>query len=420
MRLTMDTMPTVFVRTYLGATDHPDARQLFTQNLPGDNLGNLLYTYAVERQLSASTATVLAEPTRGRGLDPHWMQEHVDHLVIPLANAFRWSFRDRLDALSGLIEQLDLPVTVIGVGAQAAADGTWNPTTRAETDATVRRFVTAVLERGPSIGVRGEFTRDYLLGLGFPADTVEIIGCPSMFLRGPDLALRVGAELSAESRVALNLSPYVAAMGPVIQHHLTRYPRLDYVAQDVHSLGLLMGEEYGGKRADDPLLPTHADHPLIAQGRAWMALNSPTWLAELARYDFSLGSRIHGNIAALLAGTPAFVLAHDSRTLELARYHEIPHRLIGSLDSAADADAARLAAEADFGPTVANHGERFRRYLAFLDQHRLPHIFAPGQSGAGFDAAVAAVDYPPVVWAGRPVPAAVPPRRRLLDRLLRR
>lgn len=416
----MDTMQKVFVRSYLGATDHPSGREVFARNLFGDNLGNLLFTYAVERQLSASTATVLAEPTRGRGLDPHWLQEHVDHLVLPLANAFRWSFRDLLDRLSGLIEQVSLPVTVIGVGAQAAADGTWNPKTSAETDASVRRFVKAVLEHGPSIGVRGEFTRDYLLGLGFPDDAVRIIGCPSMFLRGRDLALRVGPELTAESRVAINLSPYVAAMGPVIQHHLIHYPRLDYVAQDVHSLGLLMGEEYGGKGAGDLLLPTHADHPLIAQGRAWMALNSPTWLAELARYDVSLGTRIHGNIAALLAGTPAFVLAHDSRTLELARYHEIPHRLIGALDAPADADVAALAAAADFGPTVANHGERFGRYVSYLDEHRLPHIFAPGESGAGFDAAVAAVDYPPVVWAGRPVPDDVPRRRRLLDRLRRR
>ena len=101
-------MRTVFVRCYLGATAHPTARQFFARNLPGDNLGNLLFTYAVERQLSASTATVLAEPTRGRGMDPHWLQENVDHLVIPLANAFRWSFRDRLDALSGTLYGSDV------------------------------------------------------------------------------------------------------------------------------------------------------------------------------------------------------------------------------------------------------------------------------------------------------------------------
>lgn len=413
-------MKTVFVRSYLGATARPAAREVFTRNLLGDNLGNLLFTYAVERQLSASTATVLAEPTRGRGMDPHWLQEHVDHVVIPLANAFRWTFRERLDALSGLIERLDLPVTVIGVGAQAAVDGTWNPKTSAETDTAVRRFVSAVLDRGPSIGVRGEFTRDYLLGLGFPDDAVRIIGCPSMFLRGGDVTLRPVPEITAESRIALNLSPYVAAMGPVIQYNLTRYPRLDYVAQDVHSLGLLLGEEYGGKGAGDPLLPTHADHPLIAQGRAWMALSSPTWLAELAHYDLSFGTRIHGNIAALLAGTPGFVLAHDSRTLELARYHEIPHRVIGSLADPSGADVATLAAGADFGPAVSNHGERFRRYVDYLDEHGLAHIFAPGESGARFDAAVAAVDYPPVVRAGRPVPDATPARRRLLERLLRR
>jgi len=414
-------MPNVYVRTYQPATANPTAWEQFEQNLFGDNLGNLLYTFAVERQLASTGHHVQAGPTRGRTLDPGWYHEHVDHLVIPLANAFRWSFRDRLDDLSGLIERLDIPVTVIGVGAQASAAGEWNAQHSDEVDRAVKRFVGALLERGPSVGVRGEFTRDYLLGLGFPDTSVDIIGCPSMFLRGDALPLRPVPELTADSPIALNLSPYVSEMGPIIQHNMERYHRLDYVAQDVHTLGLLLGERYAGKGGGDPLLPTHPEHPLIAGGRAWMALTPTAWLGELGRYDFSFGTRIHGNIAALQAGTPAYVLAHDSRTLELARYHQIPHLVVRSLGDPTLADAAVLAADADYGPAVTGHAERFERYVGFLDRHGLDHVFRPGETGAAaFDAAVAAVDFHPVVRAGVPVPRPSPERRPLRDRVAAR
>jgi hypothetical protein len=210
-------------------------------------------------------------------------------------------------------------------------------------------------------------------------------------------------------------------MGPIIQHNLERYHRLDYVAQDIHSLGLLLGEDYAGKGGGDPLLPTSAEHPLIEQGRAWMALTPTTWLRELARYDFSFGTRIHGNIAALQAGTPGYVLAHDSRTLELARYHEIPHLVVRSLGDPKLADAAVLAADADYGPTVAGHGERFERYVAFLDRHGLEHVFRPGETGAAtFDAAVEAVDFHPVVRAGASLPRPETERRPLRERVAAR
>ena len=103
-------------------------------------------------------------------------------------------------------------------------------------------------------------------------------------------------------------------------------------------------------------------------------LDPPPWFAFLAGRDFAFGSRIHGTIAALIAGTPAVVLAHDSRTLELARYFDIPHRLLRDVDPAT-LDAADLLAEADFGPLVTGHAERYARFVGFLDRHGLDHVF---------------------------------------------
>ena len=79
-------------------------------------------------------------------------------------------------------------------------------------EASVRDFVSAVLDRAPSIGVRGEMTCDYLRGLGYR--DVEVIGCPSMFLNGDRLRvektvphLERDTPISAE-RLALQATPW--------------------------------------------------------------------------------------------------------------------------------------------------------------------------------------------------------------------
>jgi hypothetical protein len=96
----------------------------------------------------------------------------------------------------------------------------------------------------------------------------------------------------------------------------------------------------------------------------------------------------------LLAGTPGLVLAHDSRTLELAEYHQIPWR---RLERDVVLDAADLYAEADWGPMNAAHPSNWERFAAFLGKHGLRHVYDDGESGADFDAALAAVDFPPAV-----------------------
>jgi hypothetical protein len=48
------------------------------------------------------------------------------------------------------------------------------------------------------------------------------------------------------------------------------------------------------------------------------------WLDYLASRDFVIGTRLHGTIAGLLAGTPSVLIVHDSRTREMANIMSIP------------------------------------------------------------------------------------------------
>ena len=386
----------ILLRAYKSPFTAVSGERTFLDDTIGTNAGNLVFSHAAHRILSRVDTTVTGiRDFRGEGAAAR-ADEVADHLVLPLANAFRPSFREELDALTDFVEKLSIPVTVLGVGAQGRLSG--NVSKLSPIAESVVAFMRAVLDRSPNVGVRGEHTREYLADLGFGDEHVEVIGCPSLFLRGPELAVRdASTPLSAGSRIAINVSPYVAKMGPVVLENAARYRNLDYFAQDINTLGLMLGGEYAGSgtNVENPITP---DHVLYREDRMRFCVDPWTWFEELAGYDFSFGTRIHGNIAALLAGTPAVVLAHDSRTLELAEYYEIPHRKIGSLRRTG-ADAAALHEGADWGPLQRGHGARWDRFAGFLHAHGLAHAFEDGGAPDAFDREVARVRFPAPVHA---------------------
>lgn len=411
-------MSRLLVRAHKSPFKVVSPSKALTSNAFGSNVGNLVFGQAAIRLLSTEGATVKTSGMIGKS--PQLVNAEYDHVVIPLANAFRVNYADSLDGLSDLIEKLKVPVTVMGVGAQANIEGEYSKRGLA-LGPTVQRFVRAVLERSPSIGVRGEFTRDYLLGLGFADEQVDIIGCPSMFMDGPSLAkTHTVEELTSSSKVALNISPYVSAMGPISYDLAERYPNVCYFPQDLRTLNLMMRGTYpgeGGRATVESGVPIYLDHPLIATDRIRFCLDPTTWFATLSEFDFSLGTRIHGNIAATLAGTPAMVLAHDSRTLELASYHKIPYRLLPELDRV---DPIELYAEGDWEPMHAEHPVLWDRFTAFLRRHHLKHAFEPGENPQAFNDRLAATRFPaPVGTLMGMEPEALYAMKRELDRLRR-
>jgi Polysaccharide pyruvyl transferase len=388
-------MPRILIRSHKNPFDVADADTTYWQNLIGNNTGNLVFSQAVYRLLSAADAELTT--ARFANCHPRRYSSKFDHVVIPLANAFRSQYLETLDMLSNLIEQLTIPVTVLGVGSQASLEGVHKGANTV--DPATTRFVRAVLNRSPSIGVRGERTRDYLKSLGFGDEHVRVIGCPSMFMYGPDLEVEKKVEsLSHDSPIALNVSPYVPEMGPISLYAAERFPRLVYMAQNLQTLELMLYGSYPDKKLTAMAArgaPVTLDHPLIRSDRVRFFLDPKTWFEHLAKYDFSFGTRIHGTIAALLAGTPAVLLAHDSRTLELAEYHEIPHRTITSIED--DADAISLYAEYDWNRLNKAHPDRWDTFASFLGEHRLTHIYEDGQTASAFDDRLAATEFPPPV-----------------------
>ncbi|MGW7302993.1 polysaccharide pyruvyl transferase family protein [Streptomyces sp. NPDC054829] len=373
------------------------------QDLIGTNTGNLLFSDSAHKMLTTPNTVVTSNGIRTNHSAERAAEinEQYDVFVVPLANAFRPQFQASLDRLSKLIEQLTIPVVVFGVGAQATDDYATDMLKPME--ASVKRFARAVLDRSASIGVRGELTASYLRDHGVPADRIDIIGCPSMFLYGDTFPEIRATEITADSRISINMSPNARPVGDIAglaAHAHARYPNFTYYAQNTVDAELLLwGDTSLESGAQDPF-PMLLTHTLLRENKVRMPLDPKTWIDELRGYDFAYGTRIHGNIAALLAGTPAVVLTHDSRTLELCRYFDIPHRPLSGLP--ADTDPRDLYEAADYSAMIKGHGERFERITAFLTRNGLDNAYQHGDGGAAFEAELAALDLPASmqVWDG--------------------
>ena len=116
-------MPQILIRAHKNPFTVADADTTYRRNLIGNNTGNLVFSQAVYRLLSTSDTVLKTSGLAGN--QRRAINSRFDHVVIPLANAFRLSYVERLDALSTLIEQLTIPVSVLGVGSQASLDGSY-------------------------------------------------------------------------------------------------------------------------------------------------------------------------------------------------------------------------------------------------------------------------------------------------------
>ncbi|GGM23622.1 hypothetical protein GCM10011608_05450 [Micromonospora sonchi] len=362
----------------------------------GSNSGNMLFYSAVFRALSVPDAELVANsyvherPIHlGRYIDR--TNEEFDRFVLPMANSYRDTFLPHLERLAKVIERLKIPVTVVGIGAQLPY-GTEFDTLPDEYKRVVKRFTRAVLDRSASIGVRGEYTARMLKYLGFGDEHVRVIGCPSMFGNGPlGPLVRKVDRLAYDSPMAISYTPKVKGVDRLVEANTTRYPNSVIVPQQHHRLALMLWGENPAK-IGNPRMPIHTEHPLYETDRMRFFVDASTWVEFMAEQHFAFGTRIHGNVAGVLAGTPSVVLAHDSRTVELSEYHGIPYRLYADLPP--DIDAQRLYEEADFDAFEPRQAETFATYVRFLEHNDLEHVFQPGKANPAYDAALAAAKFP--------------------------
>lgn len=302
-----------------------------------------------------------------------------DIAVVQAANQLGAHFTNcsRADRMA----QLEIDVVAIGLGAQSEDDATVPdlPTSVVEW---VRRIVERAPSKTPNLGVRGEFTVQVLEAYGFDG-CAEVVGCPSLFLNpDPNLGRQIAQNIREPRRVAVAAGNENSPKLSRIEASLARLVTATngaYIGQ--HGLTMMKltrgeAEQIGGEDLSwlrDYICPgmslVQFAHWSQTYGNVFFDVSN--WIEYCRRFDFVVGTRIHGTAIALQAGVPALCIAHDSRTLELCRTMKIPY--VQSNDVADGIELDQLLRLVDFDPLEFDKNRRAlcRTYVQFLRNNLL-------------------------------------------------
>ncbi|MDO5126677.1 MAG: polysaccharide pyruvyl transferase family protein [Eubacteriales bacterium] len=343
----------------------------------GTNSGNLLYAYSVLRLLWNEGVEVdmdhyAVEGNRFSETDIDEINRKYSAYILPLADAFRDDFREKLVRYARFIDKLTIPCYVIGVGLRAPYEPDINE--KRSFDEAVKLFVNSVLNKSSLIGVRGMITGSYLEKLGFVEGRhFTVIGCPSMYTYGLNLTQRPLNNLSSDSSIAINYGKhnYALDINRYLYNISNQYPNYIYVAQEIGELrSYVIGTD---NSEENYLFPWGIKHKFYMENKVKFYINPEVWYNDLRKVDFSVGSRLHGNVAAILAGVPVLMINMDARMRELANWHNIPSMPMMKFDW--DISLESYIEKIDVTSHLRTHANNFNHFIDFLDMNGIEHIY---------------------------------------------
>lgn len=341
----------------------------------GENTGNLAFCYAIDRQLGGGLSSFLWH-TPASVIDA---QGGIG--VITLANQLG-AHVDYSYLVKGF-RAIQSPLVGIGLGAQAGSADVVPEVPKGTLD-WIRAIQDRSLHGAPNIGVRGDYSLSVLehYGLGKRA---LVTGCPTLFIN-PDVNL---GGLIASRFVATGTGCVAVSAGHQRWHHLQRIEASlaaiamasggAYVTQSPLEMVTLGRGDFDGldEGTEAALRAYIAPQMSLHEFRAWATshaqafFSAAAWMEYLRRFDFVVGTRIHGVMLGLQSGIPGLCVAHDSRTRELCETMKVPFVMASQVLQGMTRDD--LTTLFDFDPDAfdANRRARARDYVEFLRSNGL-------------------------------------------------
>jgi hypothetical protein len=215
------------------------------------------------------------------------------------------------------------------------------------------------IEERAVIGVRGEYTASVLQSHGIKR--MKVIGCPSVFYGLKD---RIDLKLADKEpkNSCCNFRTFYNALSIPERHFLTYAAnhRWEFVEQTAFQL-----------QAEH----VHSDMSQFRYLNQWLShhehvfFDPDLWADWIKTFDFSIGSRFHGNVIALTNGIPALTMPVDSRMDEMASFFHIPTMSMKDFDMTKPVSYYYEKAD----PTEFNHyyPQRLANFKSFLNENQL-------------------------------------------------
>ena len=304
-------------------------KEIVEKNLFTNNVGNLFFTNSVIRTLLKPGNEIVRYK---KGLDLN----SFDKGILIHANVIRSGCEHVFDYDYNIVSNSNIPFVMMSIGADSNKN--FETSLNDGIKERVKSLFNLMLERTPSIGVRGEYTKRVLVEqCDIDSDKIKVIGCPSVRYFGNNLLKhrREFKPFSNDMKIAVNFTAYHYDLDEAIYlyHVLKNYNNSYVIFTDKVEAEMLWYNKPVPESRQHEVLPTSRNHFVIKEGRGRFCANQKSIMKMLNSFDFSIGSRIHQSIVAILSGCPALLIAHSTRVLEIAQYHKIPYILRSDLVS---------------------------------------------------------------------------------------
>lgn len=345
----------------------------------GQNCGNLMFQYGAKRLIAEKTVVI------GKDIPHHvgQIRKETRALVIPSANFLREGFD--MTGFVQFIESLDLPLVFLGLGAQAE---TFDKTSF-DFHPSIDRLIALIKERSKAVSVRGEFTARVLDSYG--VQNVVITGCPSHFInQAPDFAERIAAKAAEPMRSFITHAeePWpkskrkaeadrkltdwtLKGRGVMVQQSV---PAMIEYLRERNPFAVSKSGEHFEASLHKVMMPDEDIEVFrdFVTTKLRTYVSADQWMEDSAKVDFSIGLRLHGNMAAWQAGTPSMWIYHDARTQELAETMGLPRIALDDfLVNCNTIEDARARFEFD-ATLYGAHRDRLRRAMnSVLEAHEI-------------------------------------------------
>lgn len=347
----------------------------------GDNTGNLAFCYAINRQLGGDLKSVLWHA------EPKVIDSYGDIGVLTLANQL--GQHANLGYLVDNFNQLQCSLVGLGLGAQA---GNYESevTIPEGTLSWIRSIQDHSISNKPNIAMRGEFSRRALERYGL-ADKAVVIGCPTLFINpNKKLGELINEKLNYEIKhIAVTAGHQKWAHLSRIENSLVSMAMTNkgaYICQSPIEMVKLGRGEATHLSSDDfqecknYIGPYMSDDEFTtwANNYARTFFSTSAWMEYIRRYDFVIGTRIHGVMLALQSGVPGLCIAHDSRTVELCETMMVPYVHAKDVSQGIKRDDIRRYVKFDPVEFDKNRSKLAMRYIDFLVQNSLvpsPYLY---------------------------------------------
>ncbi|ELA6984478.1 polysaccharide pyruvyl transferase family protein [Vibrio parahaemolyticus] len=346
----------------------PNLKGRVALNASGNNFGNMLFTNAAYQQVKGAEHI-------GFNWNPDKVNEEFSSVFIPAAN---WiNTKQDWGWLAELIEKTDLPCVVVGLGSQinSLADVENIPSG-------TKRFLSVISERGAGVGVRGSFTADVLNSCG--VKNADVLGCPSIFSSGTSPKLR---EIRLDEINHVGVGPTRYVIDDVndsnrldkqrqLYQYAIRHASSIYYQSEQYEIEVLSRED--GKNSDEHMKATkyyglcdskQLKSALLRKGKYHTSL--PSWLTDVRKDDIYIGTRIHGAVAATLAGTPPILITHDNRTRELAEEMAVPSISLDNFELSYLYDLPDFVARFDYEKYQRRTDYNLKKLMQFYKRNKL-------------------------------------------------